>query len=173
MLVRNPNIKQEILAALTLCTNLRSMTWIDDSHTADASLLKFLAIVRKFPLRELTIRTHGDPSNEVWSQLMSIVGLEKVSLCCTEVPSRVLHGWSESLGSTLTHLELSVCISPSCKARLSMIYCLSKRDVPMLQQPLFRFFNGYPSPASTPKRRSCKYNSAHTCPPPRSTIPRH
>lgn len=112
MMVRNPNLTKEILTALALCTNLRSMTWIDDSHTSDVSFLKFLAVVRKLPLRELTIRTHGDPSSEVWSQLMSIDGLEKVSLCCTEVPSRVLHDWSERLGSTLTHLELSVCISP-------------------------------------------------------------
>jgi hypothetical protein len=113
MLVRNPNMTKEILAALALCTNLRSMTWIDDiSYTTDSSLLRFLDVVRKLPLKELTIRTHSDPSSEAWSQLMSIVGLEKVSLCCTEVPSRVLHGWSEPLGNTLTNLELSVCISP-------------------------------------------------------------
>lgn len=144
MLVRNPNIMKEILASLALCTNLQSLTWVDDSYNSDSSLLKFLATVRTLPLRELTIRTHGDLSKEVWSRLISIVGLEKVSLCCIRVPSAVLKDWSELLGSTLTHLELSVCV-PFCFGALvsQTIFLLSKRDARVIQRPSLRFFNGY------------------------------
>ena len=144
MLVRNPNIMKEIFAALGLCTNLRSLTWIDDSYNTDSSLLRLLGAVRTLPLRELTIRTHGDPSKEVWSRLISIVGLEKVSLSCIQVPSVALQDWSKLLRSTLTHLELSVCVL-FCFGELvyHAVFLLSERDVTMIRWPLLRFFNGY------------------------------
>ncbi|KIM36753.1 hypothetical protein M413DRAFT_448889 [Hebeloma cylindrosporum] len=111
LLVRYPNITEDTLAALALCTNLRSMTWIDDtsSSSTGAILLAFLDVIRKLPLRELTIRTHSDLGETVWSQLVTLTGLRKVSIWCMEGPPRVLQGWSEPLGSTLTHLELGRC----------------------------------------------------------------
>lgn len=84
------------------------MTWIDDSSSSDATLLAFLEVIRGLPLRELTIRTHSDLGEAVWSQLITLTGLRKISLWCMEGPPRVLQGWSEPLGTTLTHLELGV-----------------------------------------------------------------
>jgi hypothetical protein len=86
------------------------MTWIDDisSSSTGAILLAFLEVIRKLPLRELTIRTHSDLGETVWSQLVTLTGLRKVSIWCMEGPPRVLQGWSGPLGSTLTHLELGV-----------------------------------------------------------------
>lgn len=109
MLVRYPNITKDTLAALSLCTNLHSLTWIDDTSSTNASLLlSFLDVIRSLPVRELTIRTHSDLGEEVWAQLITLTGLRKVSIWCMEGPPRVLQGWSEPLGSTLTHLELGV-----------------------------------------------------------------
>jgi len=95
------------------------MTWADDSSTTDHTiLLSFLAVLRQLPLRELTIRTHSDLSEPVWSKLTSLTGLRKISLWCMEGPPRVLQGWSEPLGNTLTHLELGVsAFSYSCSDR--------------------------------------------------------
>ncbi|CAA7260412.1 unnamed protein product [Cyclocybe aegerita] len=109
MLTQYPTITQDTLAALALCTNLRSITWIDDCSTTDTTLLAFLDVARTLPLRELTIRTHSDLGETVWSQLISLTGLRKVSIWCMEGPPRVLQGWSGPLGSTLTHLELGRC----------------------------------------------------------------
>ncbi|EPT02466.1 hypothetical protein FOMPIDRAFT_1090242, partial [Fomitopsis schrenkii] len=47
-------------------------------------------------------------SEEVWAKLQEFRGLTKVSLWVMEGPPRVLQGWSEHLGPTLTHLELGV-----------------------------------------------------------------
>ncbi|KAH9485727.1 hypothetical protein JR316_0002642 [Psilocybe cubensis] len=112
MFLTYPNITRDTLAALSLCTNLRSMTWIDDisSRTSsNAKLLAFIDVLRTLPIRELTIRTHTDLGEEVWSQLITLTGLQKVSIWCMEGPPRVLQGWSGPLGSTLTHLELGRC----------------------------------------------------------------
>ncbi|KAG6873551.1 hypothetical protein C0995_014421 [Termitomyces sp. Mi166 len=84
------------------------MTWVDDSTTADCTFLSFLAVIRVHPLRELSIRTHSDLGNEVWSELITLRNLRKISIWCMDGPPRVLQGWSESLGGTLTHLELGV-----------------------------------------------------------------
>ena len=86
------------------------MTWIDDSISTDGTLLAFLDVMRTLPLRELTIRTHSDLGQNVWSQLIKFTGLRKISLWCMEGPPRVLQGWSDLLGTTLTHLELGVSI---------------------------------------------------------------
>jgi hypothetical protein len=109
MLVRYPNITQDALAALALCTNLYSITWIDDSMTSADTLLAFIGVVRKLPLRALSIRTHSDLGEAVWAQLATLGGLVKVSLWCMEGPPRVLQGgWAGILGRSLTHLELGV-----------------------------------------------------------------
>lgn len=108
LLPRYPNITEDALKAMSLCKNLRSITWIDDSSTTDTVLLGFIDVVRDLPLRELTIRTHSDLGQAVWSQLITLTGLQKISIWCMEGPPRVLQGWSEPLGSTLTHLELGV-----------------------------------------------------------------
>ena len=98
----------DTLAALSHCTNLESLTWIDDSSTPTSILLEFLTVTRRLPLRELTIRTHSDLGEPVWAQLVTLTGLRKVSIWCMEGPPRVLQGWSTALGETLTHLELGV-----------------------------------------------------------------
>ena len=84
------------------------MTWIDDSATSAETLLPFLDVMRNLPLRELTIRTHSDLGKIVWTQLIKLTGLRKISIWCMEGPPRVLQGWSDCLGPTLTHLELGV-----------------------------------------------------------------
>ncbi|KDR75496.1 hypothetical protein GALMADRAFT_68293 [Galerina marginata CBS 339.88] len=109
MIFRYPNITRDTLAALALCTNLRSVTWIDDSSTTHTTLLAFLDVIRTLPVKELTIRTHSDLGETVWTQLITLTGLRKVSIWCMEGPPRVLQGWSGPLGSTLTHLELGRC----------------------------------------------------------------
>lgn len=97
------------MKALALCKNLESLTWIDDNSAQDPILLSFLTVVRLRPLREITIRTHSDLGEQVWAQLITLTGLRKISIWCMEGPPRVLQGWSESLGDTLTHLELGRC----------------------------------------------------------------
>ncbi|KAF5322508.1 hypothetical protein D9619_001586 [Psilocybe cf. subviscida] len=106
---RYPNITQDTLAAMALCKNLRSITWVDDSSATDDTILAFIDVVRRLPLRELTIRTHNDLGESVWSQINTLIGLQKVSIWCMEGPPRVLQGWSAALGATLTHLELGRC----------------------------------------------------------------
>ncbi|KAJ3564233.1 hypothetical protein NP233_g8428 [Leucocoprinus birnbaumii] len=111
---RYPTMMDTILRALTLCINLRSLTWTDDSSTTDDTLLSLIEAIRKHkhPLEKLTIRTHSDLGAEVWEQLNTLTGLRSISLWCMEGPPRVLQGWSEPLGPTLTHLELGVSVFP-------------------------------------------------------------
>ncbi|KAK7052811.1 hypothetical protein VNI00_004130 [Paramarasmius palmivorus] len=108
LLLRYPTITEDTLAALSLCTNIYSMTWIDDTATTGTVLLRFLWVLRNLPLRSLTIRTHSDLGEDVWQELITLQGLEKLSIWCMEGPPRVLQGWSNTLGKTLTHLELGV-----------------------------------------------------------------
>ncbi|KAG5636571.1 hypothetical protein H0H81_007579 [Sphagnurus paluster] len=56
----------------------------------------------------MNIRTHSDLGPVVWSEINKFSGLRKISIWCMEGPPRVLQGWADSLGSTLTHLELGV-----------------------------------------------------------------
>lgn len=147
VLPQYPNITADTLKALSLCTNLRSMTWVDDSSTTFASLIiSFLNVLRSLPLRELTIRTHSDLGEQVWAELIT---LRKISIWCMEGPPRVLQGWSEPLGNTLTHLELGVsvfsypcsecaCSSPSLSPSSPLLSCYSgpdNRDVRASHQP--------------------------------------
>ncbi|KAJ7188834.1 hypothetical protein C8R46DRAFT_1055888 [Mycena filopes] len=103
-----PNLTQNTLHALSLCTNLRSMTWIDDYPLpgADALFLAFLDVVRTHPLRALTIRTHSDLGQMAWAQLTSLTGLRRISIWCLEGPPYLR--WADQLRGTLTHLELGV-----------------------------------------------------------------
>src|SRR6266511_3725665 len=105
---RSPEVTRNVLAALAMCINLRSMTWIDDNYPKiDPIFLDFLDVLRDLPLRALTIRT-SDPGQEVWSRLVTMAGLQKVSLSCTEIPSQVLQEWFRALNRQLTQLELNV-----------------------------------------------------------------
>ena len=109
MLASSPEITKNVIAALALCVNLRSMTWIDDNHPKiDPIFLNFVDVLRDLPIRELTIRTHSNPGQEVWSRLVTMTGLQKVSLSCTEIPSQVLQKWFKVLSPHLTQLELKV-----------------------------------------------------------------
>ena len=40
--------------------------------------------------------------------LNTFTGLHKIAIWCMEGPPRVLQGWADRLGSTLTELELGV-----------------------------------------------------------------
>ncbi|KAJ7503080.1 hypothetical protein B0H11DRAFT_2155072 [Mycena galericulata] len=109
---RYPHITEDTLRALALCTNLRSMTWIDDFRFpgSDTFFLSFIAVVRNHPLRSLTIRTHSDLSEEAWAQLTTLTGLRKISIWSLEGPPYLLgDGWARHLQRTLTHLELGRC----------------------------------------------------------------
>ncbi|KAF7976431.1 hypothetical protein HWV62_6855 [Athelia sp. TMB] len=78
------------------------------SYTTDRILLKFLAVIRGLPVQELVVRSYSDLGEAVWSLLTQIRGLKKVAIWCMEGPPRVLQGWADKLGDTLTHLELGV-----------------------------------------------------------------
>lgn len=108
LLLGYADVTKDTLTALALCRNLRSMTWTDDEPEGDTTLLQFLTVLHTLPLRELTVKTHSDLGEEVWSQLIKLTGLQKIAIWCMEGPPRVLQGWSELLGSTLTQLELGV-----------------------------------------------------------------
>ncbi|KAK7057668.1 hypothetical protein R3P38DRAFT_1182987 [Favolaschia claudopus] len=129
---QHPNITENTLHALSLCTNLRSLTWIDDFQRfsgSDAVLLSFLAVVRRHPLRSLTIRTHGDLGTDAWAQLTTLTGLQRVSIWCLEGPPYLLgNGWATRLRSTLTHLELGRCAGVPNTLLFSML-----SQLPLLQ----------------------------------------
>ena len=160
-----PNITRDMLHALSLCTNLNSLTWSDDSasmsyvtfghpfnnrassimspnaplgfpmrHGASTAyeqdtvsehpLLSLLAVIKtvKAPLRELTIRSHGDLGPRVWSELSKWMGLSKIGIWCMEGPPRVLQGWAgQELGKTLTQLELGVRLALNLSLSLSFV----------------------------------------------------
>ncbi|KAF8332162.1 hypothetical protein F5887DRAFT_894630, partial [Amanita rubescens] len=130
-----PNITHETLQALTLCTDLHSLVWTDDSPSASFTffhpLLCFLTVIReiKAPLRELTIRSHSDLGPEVWSELSKWKALCKISIWCMEGPPKVLQGWAgQELGKTLTELELGRCAGVPPTILVSVI-----SQLPLLQ----------------------------------------
>lgn len=84
------------------------MTWTDDISTPGQILLSFLYVIQKLPIKELIIRTHSDLGESVWSQLIRLSGIRRLSIWCMAGPPRVLQGWSNTLGPTLTQLELGV-----------------------------------------------------------------
>ncbi|KAH7883257.1 hypothetical protein F5I97DRAFT_1980502 [Phlebopus sp. FC_14] len=106
----NPRITDDVVAALRLCTNLVSATWVDDTDTPEANFLPILQVLITLPLKELIIRTHHDVGERAWTLLNSMKGICRLSVWSLEWgPPRVLQGWADLLSSTLTHLELGRC----------------------------------------------------------------
>lgn len=103
-----PIVTEAVLKALSLCENLYSFTWVDDTSSLPTVFLSFLKILRDLPLRALTLRTYSDPGEDAWAFLNTIPNLQKVAIWCMNGPPRVLQGWAPQLGSTLTELELGV-----------------------------------------------------------------
>jgi hypothetical protein len=103
-----PTVTEAVLKALSLCENLYSFTWVDDTSALPTVFLSFLKILRGLPLRALTLRTYSDPGEDAWAFLNTIPNLQKVAIWCMNGPPRVLQGWAPLLGSTLTELELGV-----------------------------------------------------------------
>lgn len=103
-----PTITEAVLIAISLCENLYSFTWVDDTSALPTVFLSFLKILRGLPLRALTLRTKSDPGEDAWAFLNTIPNLQKVAVWCMNGPPRVLQGWAPLLGSTLTELELGV-----------------------------------------------------------------
>ncbi|KAJ7072742.1 hypothetical protein C8F01DRAFT_1105067 [Mycena amicta] len=116
-------ITQDTLNALSLCTNLASLTWIDDipsspclqsvadgDRNPDTETLALIALAQRLPrLSSLTLRTYNDLSPEAWSKLASISGLRRLSLWCFSSPHFLTGNWiSGPLAESLTHLELCV-----------------------------------------------------------------
>lgn len=111
-----------LLTALRKCEHLESFAWTEQADrlttqphedpmahsVADQSFRGVTRVLRELPITELTVRTYVGLSEEAWSELIKISGLKKLSLWCMEGQPRVLQGWSETLGNTLTHLELGV-----------------------------------------------------------------
>ncbi len=108
MLDYYPDIIENTFAALALCVNLRSLTWIEEDTSAPEILPALLDTVRTLPLCALTIRTHSDFGADVWAQIMALEGIKRIVLWCMDGPPRALHGKIARLGTTLTHLELGV-----------------------------------------------------------------
>ena len=103
-----PTVTEAVLKALSLCDNLYSFTWVDDTSSLPTVFLSFLKVLRGLPLRALTLRTYSDPGEDAWTFLNTIPDLQKVAIWCMNGPPRVLQGWAPRLGSTLTELELGV-----------------------------------------------------------------
>lgn len=113
---------ENLLTALGKCKHLESFTWTEQADrlttqphedpmahsVADQSLRGVTKVLHGLPITELKIRSYVGLSEETWSELIKIRGLKKLSLWCMEGQPRVLQGWSENLGNTLTHLELGV-----------------------------------------------------------------
>jgi len=134
---------EEALAALRLCTHLQTFTWTDDqadrlnkqahadpvSHdVADQSLREVIKVLHGLHITELTIRTYSGLSEEAWTEMRKLTGLKRLALWCVEGRPRVLQGWSETLGSTLTHLELGRCQGVPATILLSVL-----SQLPLLQ----------------------------------------
>ena len=90
--------------------NLVGFTWSDESSDIgdEGDFMEYLDILQTLPLRELIIRTFYGLSDSVWARLQDFTALHKVSIWCMEGKPRILQGWSEKLGASLTHLELGV-----------------------------------------------------------------
>ena len=109
----DPRMAQDITAALSLCTNLVSVTWEDDDEAAEAAFMPFLGVLRTLPLKEFTIRTLYGVGDSAWTLLNSMTGLQRLSVCSLGLGKslRVLQGWAAQLGPTLRYLELGVSFS--------------------------------------------------------------
>ena len=119
----HPQLQDLAREALGLCINLEGFTWSDDKAEGadEREFVKYLDVLHTLPLRELIIRTFHGLSDEVWAALHAFTGLTKVSIWCMEGKPRILQGWSEKLGASLTHLELGV----SSLSRVHLYDCTS------------------------------------------------
>lgn len=105
----NPQIIEDITAALRLCTNLVSAKYVDDTDAPILNFLPILQVLVTLPLKELVIRTHHDVGEHAWALLNKIKGIRRLSVwSLNSGPPRVLQGWADELSSTLTHLEVGV-----------------------------------------------------------------
>ncbi|KAI0366753.1 hypothetical protein BV20DRAFT_1001875 [Pilatotrama ljubarskyi] len=118
-----PDLIADCRRALKLCVNLEGFTWSDDSAegTDEGDFVGYLEILRTLPLRELVIRTFYGLSDTVWARLQDFGGLTKVSIWCMEGKPRILQGWSETLGASLTHLELGRCSGVPASILISVL----------------------------------------------------
>lgn len=108
--VYRPDLWEASRKALPLCVNLEGFTWSDDSSdlVGEQDLMEYLNVLQQLPVRELVMRTFYGLSDEIWERLQAFTDLKKVSIWCVEGKPRILQGWSEKLGPSLTHLELGV-----------------------------------------------------------------
>lgn len=127
-----PTVTEAVLKALSLCENLYSFTWVDDTSALPTVFLSFLKVLHDLPLRALTLRTYSDPGEDAWAFLNTIPGLQKVAIWCMNGPPRVLQGWAPLLGNTLTELELGVRTDVPIVALLMtyFIYTIAMRRCP-------------------------------------------
>ncbi|EAU91873.2 hypothetical protein CC1G_04640 [Coprinopsis cinerea okayama7 len=125
---------EQTLQALVHCTSLRSFTWTDDSD-AGFVLYRFLEVIRDLPgpLEDIKIRSHLDVGQDTWDLLTTFSGLKSVSWFCMDGPPRVLQGWGERLGPTLTHLELGRCAGVPPSILVSVISQLPKLESILLK----------------------------------------
>jgi len=117
--------------ALRLCVNLEAFAWSDDSASVsshDDILLDLLNIIQTPRIKRLTIQTYAGLSDVVWSKLKEFTGLCAVSLWCMEGRPRIMQGWSEKLGDTLTHLELGRCAGVPASIIVSVLSHLPRLE---------------------------------------------
>ncbi|EJF60664.1 hypothetical protein BD309DRAFT_1042740 [Dichomitus squalens] len=109
--------------ALRLCVNLEGFTWSDDSSDVgdERDFMEYLDILQNLPLREVVIRTFYGLSDFVWARLQDFTNLRKVSIWCMEGKPRILQGWSDKLGPSLTHLELGRCSGVPASILISVL----------------------------------------------------
>ncbi|TFY78476.1 hypothetical protein EWM64_g5534 [Hericium alpestre] len=110
-----------VLSALALCTHLHSFTWVDDNYSSGALFIAFLDVLQELPLRAFTIRTYSDLGETAWARLNTFSGLQKIAIWCMDGPPRVLQGWADRLGSTLTELELGRCAGVPASILISVL----------------------------------------------------
>ncbi|PCH35694.1 hypothetical protein WOLCODRAFT_140028 [Wolfiporia cocos MD-104 SS10] len=119
-----PLLLPDCQAALRLCVNLEGFSWSDrDSSEVrnDEALIAYLDILQGLKIKELTIHTYVGLSEEVWGRMIEFRGLNKVAIWTMEGQPRILQGWSEKLGPSLTHLELGRCTGVPASILVSVI----------------------------------------------------
>ncbi|KAG6329402.1 hypothetical protein ID866_9686 [Astraeus odoratus] len=138
----NPRIMLDAIAALRLCTNLVSATWVDCSVTAKDSFMPILEVLMTLPLKELSLHTVCDVGDEAWELLNSMRGIRRLSLWSFDRGRpRVLQEWAEVLGPTLIRLELGRCsgvpptILISVFSQLPLLQELRLKDAPSAAIP--------------------------------------
>ncbi|TFY60741.1 hypothetical protein EVG20_g7312 [Dentipellis fragilis] len=117
----HPTVTYTVLSSLALCENLYSFTWIDDNYSSGAVFISFLNALKKLPLRAITVRTYSDLGEPAWAALNSLTGLQKIAIWCMDGPPRVLQGWADLLGGTLTELELGRCAGVPASILISVL----------------------------------------------------